>query len=565
MRTSPEALTETPDVYGAYPRLDHAQIDMLTAYGQRRQTAVGDVLYREGDIGNEFIVILEGMVTGVSGCDTADEAMVWVHGPGRFLGELSLMTGEACFVTAVVSQAGEVLSVPVNRLRDAIAGSPWLGDLVFRAYLTRRSILIGLGTGLRILGSRFSPDCRRLCEFATRNRIPHRWTDLEQDHAAEQLIRSLGLTETDTPVVIWHGEALLRNPDQRGAGTSDRPIRRRRPRHLLGPSHRRRRPSRVGGVCVRGVGGPGCPHHRCRGDWRAGRVVSADRELSRVPLGDPGRRAGRACPGPSQKVRGQINVPGEAVALAAHGEGYAVTLSDGTKCLAHTVLIATEARYRSLELAGGSKLEGMGVFYTATEVELQKCAGEPVVVVGGGNSAGQASIALASHAASVTLVVRSDDLGKDMSRYLVDRIVRSNAIRVLTHHEVGELIAQGSLEAVLVEDKWSGHRQRVEARALFVFIGAEPHVRWLSGLIALDSRGFVLTGRDVPAIDGLPERGPFRGPKLIETSRAGVFAAGDVRSGSLKRVATATGEGALAVRLVHEHLAQVMPSRGESR
>jgi thioredoxin reductase (NADPH) len=251
----------------------------------------------------------------------------------------------------------------------------------------------------------------------------------------------------------------------------------------------------------------------------------------------------------AEKFGARVDVPCQAVGLDRDRGEHMIRLGDGRTVRARTVLIATGARYRKLPLARLEELEGAGVYYAATPMEVQLCRGDPVIVVGGGNSAGQATVFLSQYTEIVRLMVRSDDLGRDMSRYLVERIERIPNVEVLLHTEVRELVGDGGLRAVIAEDTWSGVRRAVDARALFVFIGADPHTRWLGDQIALDDKGFVLTGRDATPC---AEDGP---PLSLETSRPGVFAVGDVRSGSIKRVASAVGEGSMAVRLVHEHLA----------
>jgi thioredoxin reductase (NADPH) len=243
--TGPVPLPETPDLQGAYPRLSGEQLQALSAHGERQPTRPGQVLYREGDEDYDFFVVLAGTVAVVEKQGGGAERVVAVHGPGRFLGELSLLTDQAALLTAVVRQAGEVLAVPVERLRELVAQDPALGDLVLRAFLIRRSILIELGVGLRIIGSRFSSDTRRLLEFAARNLLPHRWIDLERDQEAEELLSQLGVKPEDTPVVIWRGERVLRNPSNHELGPD-----------LLRPGRGRRRPGRAGRCRLRRLGGP---------------------------------------------------------------------------------------------------------------------------------------------------------------------------------------------------------------------------------------------------------------------------------------------------------------------
>jgi thioredoxin reductase (NADPH) len=552
--TAPESEphAETPDLNGAFPRLSQEQIGALAAYGRRRRTQPGEVLFREGDPGCDFFVILAGKVAIVEGYG-GDERVISVHGPGRFLGELNLLTGQAVFVTAVVREPGEVLVVPVERLRDLLAQDSALGDMIMRAYLLRRSLLIELGTGFRIVGSRFLPDTRRLREFAARNRLPHRFIDLEEDKAAEALLHRLGVQPEDTPVVIW-GEQVLRNPSNTELA------------HLLG-LRQPTLPTTVADFVIVGAGPAGL----------AAAVYGASEGLATVvleaaatggqagtsprienylgfPAGISGAELAERAVIQAEKFGAQIIVPAEAIRLE-EGDGYhAVRLGDGTSIAGLAVLIATGARYRRLAVPRLEEFEGVSVYYAATPVEARTCVGGPVIVVGGGNSAGQAALFLAKQAQSVHLLIRGGDLGKSMSRYLVDQLKRHPRVEILHHTEVCELIGDGALQAVEVEDNQTGERRTLEARAAFVFIGAKPNVRWLGDHVALDDRGFILTGSGaIPTAEG--HSWPLsRPPFMLETSRPGIFAAGDVRSGSIKRVAAAVGEGSMTVRLVHEHL-----------
>jgi thioredoxin reductase (NADPH) len=544
--TEPVRLPETPDLDGAFPRLSEQQLLALEAHGERRRVRQGEVIYREGDERCDFYVVLEGQVAILEGYGGAVR-VVAVHGPRRFLGELGLLTGQAAFLTAVALEPGEVLVVPVERLRELVSQDAAFGDLVLRAYLIRRSMLIELGAGFRIVGSRYSPDTRRLREFAARNRLPHRWIDLEKDKEAERLLRQLGVAPEETPVVIWRGEQVLRNPTNAELA-----------RAIGLPA-----PKPGGPVCdlvIVGAGPAGL----------AAAVYAASEGLATVTF-DAIATGGQAGTSPrienypgfpsgisgseltertviqAEKFGADINVPAEATALEQRDGHHLVRLDDGQAVEGRTVVVATGARYRKLPVPRLEEFEGTSVHYAATHVEAQLCHGDPVAVVGGGNSAGQAAVFLMKHAARVSLLIRGGDLGRSMSRYLADRIERTPGIEVLRHTEVRELVGEGALEAVVVEDNRTGSRRRLEARALFVFIGAEPHTGWLGDRLALDDRGFILTGADAVPDDG-------RQPFLLETSLPGVFAAGDVRSGSIKRVTSAVGEGAMAIRLAHEYL-----------
>jgi thioredoxin reductase (NADPH) len=530
---------ETPDVHGAFPRLTDGQIARLEPHGERRPTAPGQVLFQEGDAEYDFHVVLDGRVETRTG-EGREQRTVAVHGPGRFLGELNLLTGSPSFLTAVARDEGEVLVVPAARLRELVAQDSELGDLVLRAYVARRALLIGLGAGIRIVGSRFSADARRLRELAARNRVPHRWIDVEEDPQAEELLQRIGLRPEETPVVIWR-DLVLRNPSNselaRALG---------QPLPVSGDS--------VFDLLVVGAGPAGLAASvygaseglstlALEGVAAGGQAGTSSRIENYLgfPSGISGAELADRALLQAEKFGASVSVPAEAAGFLPSVDGhFAVELDDGARVEARTVVIATGARYRKLPVPDLERFESTSVFYAATLVEAQLCVGDPVVVVGGGNSGGQATLFLAGHAARVTLVVREDELSENMSRYLADRIERSPDVDVRVHTEVRELVGDRALEAIVVEDAHASERERLEALALFVFIGATPHTGWLGGQLELDDGGYIRTGGD--------------GRLLLETSLHGVFAAGDVRSGSIKRVASAVGDGAMAVRLIHQHL-----------
>jgi len=550
------SLSETPDLYGAFPRLSDPQLALLAEHGERRRTRTEEVLFREGDRSYDFFVVLDGKVAVVDGFE-GDERLIAVHGPGRFLGELSLLSGEAAFFTAVVRERGEVLRLTVEQLKEIVSRDQALGDMILRAYLIRREILIGLGVGLRIVGSRYSTDTGRLREFAARNRLPHRWIDLEEDPAAEALLCGLGVAPDDTPVVILRGTRVLRNPSNaelaRAVG-------------LLSPASARS----VADLLVVGAGPAGLAA-AVYGASEGLRTVTLDAVAtggqagtsSRIenylgfPAGISGAELAERATIQARRFGAEINVPAEAKGLAQE-DGHHVIRADGQpETRARAVVIATGARYRRLPVERREEFEGTSIYYAATPIETNLCRGDPVAVVGGGNSAAQGALLLAEQTPVVRLIVRENDLAENMSRYLIDRIERTPNIEVLLHSEVRELIGHdGRLEALEIENTRTGGRGRVEGRALFVFIGAEPHTGWLRDELVLDDRGFIATGPEATPSDESSGLGgaPYR-PRLFESSRPGVFAVGDVRSGSVKRVASAVGEGSMSVRLVHEYLA----------
>ena len=550
-----DELAETPDPYGAYPRLSPQQIRALEAQGERRDTSPGDVIFQAGDKSYDFVVVLKGLVAIVERWHGA-ERLIAAHGPGRFLGELNLLTGETVFVSAVAREPGEILVVPADRLREIVAGDPVLGDLILRAFVVRRSILIGLRTGLRILGSRHSPDTRRLREFAARNRLPHSWVDLEEDPGRGRAPGELGVTPAETPVVIWCGEKVLRNPSNAElAAVVGLPVATSNEKAcdlvVVGA-----RPCRARRRRLRRLGRTRHDRHRRRRARRTGGHVIPDRELPRLPVGHLGSRARRACGHPGESNSERVpDVAQQATSLAQHEGHYVIRLEDGAEIQSRSVVIATGARYRRLPIPRLEEFEATSVYYAATEIEAQFCRMDPVAIVGGGNSAGQAAVFLSDHSSLVHLLVRGSDLGESMSRYLVDRIERIENVQVCLHTEVKELLGDDTLTGVATVDNETDEREELEARALFIFIGAVPHTDWLGDQLELDERGFVLTGRDVER-DGphIPPVQPEHEPLFLETSLPGVFAVGDVRSGSIKRVASAVGEGSMAVRLVWEHL-----------
>ncbi|WP_433087400.1 FAD-dependent oxidoreductase [Dactylosporangium sp. CA-052675] len=539
-------LVETPDRYGAYPRLEDAQIQALAAEGRRYRTQPAEVLIREGEENYDFFVVLAGKVANVDGFG-GDERIISVHGPKRFLGELSLITGQAAFFTSQVREPGEVLRVPVDRLKAVVARDSTLGDLIVKAYLSRRSLLIGRGAGLRIIGSCFSPANRRLREFAARNRLPYQWVDLEKDRDAETLLRELHVRPEQTPVVICPAGQVLRNPSNAELAQAV---------GLPAP-----RPGvTVCDLAIVGAGPAGL----------AAAVYGASEGLETVALDEfaTGGQAGRSSqienyPGfpagisggdlaeravvQAEKFGATFTVPSRACGLQERGGNYVIKLDNGGEVTARTVLIATGARYRKLAVPRFEEFEATSVYYAATLSEALFCRDAPVAVVGGGNSAGQAALFLSRYARVVHLLARCGDLGETMSRYLVDRIETTPAVETHLRTEVRELLGRDTLERLVVEDTRAGQRREIPARALFVFIGARPCTDWLTGQVATDEEGFILTGPDGDEPDS--QRRP-----LLQTNLPGVFAAGDVRRGSIKRVTSAVGEGATAVQLVWKYL-----------
>jgi thioredoxin reductase (NADPH) len=539
------------------PTLREDQIEILRRYGQTRKTEVGEVLFRAGDTSNDFIVVLEGEVEVVD--DFAGEARtIGVFITGRFLGELNMLTGQAMYLTAVVREGGEVLAIPRERLKEVVTEEPNLSDVILKAFLARRSYMMRTGLGLRIIGSRRSVDAARLREFAARNRVPHVWIELEQDPTAEALLERFGAKPSEAPVVtVWQGEDVLKKPTKaefaRATGLEvDAPLERTYDLVVVGAG-----PAGLG-ASVYGAS-EGLSTLALESIALGGQAGTSSRieNYPGFPAGLSGFELASRVLVQADKFGARTAVPREAVGLRREDGHFRIELSEGGEVAARSVIAASGARYRRLEVPSLGRFEGVSVHYAATEAEARLCEGEEVAVVGGGNSAGQAALFLAGRTRRVYLLIRGDDLSKSMSRYLVDRVAQAENVELLATTEVRELMGEDLLEGTVVQDNRSGARRTLGAQALFVFIGADANTGWLRGAVDLDERGFVLTGTELngSALKEDSWRERSREPFLLETSLPGVFAAGDVRSGSIKRCASAVGEGSMAVKLIHQYLA----------
>ena len=418
-------------------------------------------------------------------------------GPSGFLSELNILTGERLFATAVVREARSVLAVPVERLQEAIAQDQELSDLIVQTVLRRRQWLLQHRTGMQIVGSRSSPDARRLRDFAARNSLPHVWVDLDTDPAAGTVLAHQGLSPSNAPVVLMRGGEVLCNPSNgqlaRAAGfgmgvlpqkTFDVAVVGAGPAGLAASVYGASEGLATAVIDGMGVGG------------QIGTTSKIENYLG-FPAGVSGREFAEWALLQVLRFGATLLVPSTAAGLARRGDDYLIRLDAGGELAARTVIIATGVTYRQLDAAGLDRFEGTGVFYTPLAAQDRVMPGDPVVIVGGGNSAGQAAIWLADHEHPVTVVIRGEGLAASMSQYLIDRIARHPAITVMSRSAVREVDGAGRLERVTVEDHTTSTRRTVPAAALFVLIGAEPHTQWLAESVVLDSNGFLVTGPDL--------------------------------------------------------------------
>jgi thioredoxin reductase (NADPH) len=538
---------------GSVPAFDPSEIAFLEPLGTRRLVRAGEYLYRAGDTGYDFFVVLSGQVDILLPTD-GEERLLVSHGPGRFLGELNLLTGLRVFVDARVVDDGEVLAVPVETLRRIIATQPQLSDKILATFMARRAdLLTGAASATRVIGSRFSPETAQIREYLARSRLPYQWLDPDSDGQVDVMLEQLDIPAAELPVVIVSG-TVLRRPtpgtlaEYLGLTVANLPARcfdlvivGGGPAGLAAAVYGASEGLRTLGVEMVAAGG------------QAGTSSRIENYFG-FPTGVSGADLAQRGLVQAEKFGAFLSAPCAAVAMREEAGHLMVELSDGSVVAGRAVIAATGARYRRLEVERLSEFESTSVYYAATELEARQCAGDRVIVVGGGNSAGQAAVFLADQDSPVTVIIRGADLGASMSRYLVDRLETHPGIDVLRQTTVVGLEGEQSLQAARVDGP--GGETTLPCAALFSFIGAEPASGWLSGCAALDDSGFVLTDRALVEVQ-LDQRWTTlgRAPLPFETSYPGLFAVGDLRSGSTKRVAAAVGEGSAAVRSVHEHLA----------
>ena len=540
----------------AFPRLDEAQMATMVAVGRTEKVDSGQDLFVPGDLDLDLILVVSGCVEILDEADTPRERVLVSYGARQFVGELNLITMEPTLLTARVTAPSEVVFVSREALRTVVSRDSRLGDLIMNALVARRAIIIEAESGARLIGSGGDPYTRELREFLTRNRVPHRFIDIDRDGAAASSPDGRPLEAGDVPMLV-SGQTVLTAPTILEAANA---------LNLRAPN----KTAKVSWDCLIIGGGPGGLGAAVYAATEGLATILVDAVAlggqastsSRIenylgfPAGVSGSDLAERAIAQARRFGLRTAVPERAQRLRTEEGRYVVELDSGDELAARTVVLATGASYRQLPVDGCERLNGAGVFYAATLVEARMCGSESVAVVGGGNSAGQAAIFLSGTVERVSLLLRGGDLGASMSNYLVEQIEAIDNIDVLLHHQVREIEGDTTLSGIVVEETTSGERRDLPVGGLFIFIGADPCTEWLDGALAKDDDGFLLTGSELEVTHLDADTGLGGRPALpLETSLPGVFAVGDGRSGSIKRVASAVGEGSMSVRLVHQYLA----------
>jgi thioredoxin reductase (NADPH) len=537
-----------------FPKLTPAQIDRIAAHGRIHSVQPGEVLIEQGDTSVPFFVVITGEVEIVRPFD-AYETLVTVHGSGEFTGEVNMLSGRRSFFRARATKPGKVIELDHQQMLTLVQTDAELSDILMRAFILRRVELIAAGVGdIILIGSTHSASTLRIKEFLMRNGHPYSYIDLERDPDVQNLLDNFKISASEIPVLICRGQLALRNPSNQQIAD------------CLGFNESVDQ-THVRDLVVIGAGPSGL----------AAAVYGASEGLDVLVLetSSPGGQAGS-----SSKIENYLGFPtgitGQELAARAYLQAqkfgahmliakatrlicdrkpYVIEFENGARISTRTVVIATGAQYRKLPLENLSRFEGAGVYYGATFVEAQLCGGEEVIVVGGGNSAGQAAVFLAQTAKRVYMLVRSAGLAASMSRYLIRRIENSPTITLRPQTEIVTLEGDNHLNSAYWRNGKTGQTEKHEISHIFVMTGADPNTRWLNGCMALDSKGFIKTGPDLLPEDLGAAGWPLtRPPYLLETSLPGVFAVGDVRGGSIKRVASAVGEGSIAISFIHKVL-----------
>jgi thioredoxin reductase (NADPH) len=543
----------------AFPTFTPEQIDRIRPLGRVRPVKAGEVLYQPGDVAVPFFVLLSGRMDIVQP-DLEGERLIARHDPGEFTGEMSMISSQRCLVIGRVTEDGEFLEVSNENLRTLVARDAELSEILMRAFIMRRMELIRHGWGnLTVLGSQHSARTLEVREFLSRNGYPYSYIDLDRDPISQEFLDRFQVKLAEVPVVVCNsGRNVLRSPSIQNLAA------------CLGfhpPNGKDIRDVIIVGAGPAGLAAAvyaaseGLDALVIETTAPGGQAASSSKIENYLgfPMGVSGEElAGRAV-SQALKFGAKLLIARNVLRLNCDRQPYLVDIDGGEELATRTIVIATGAQYNKLALPNLSPLEGRGVYYGATHMESQLCVGEEVAVVGGGNSAGQAATFLAQSSTRVHMLVRSGCLSSTMSRYLIQRLEENPKVEIHYRCEVTALAGEDHLERVTCRDE-TGAESDHAIRHLFVMTGASPRTDWLKGCLALDAKGFILTGRDLDsaaAVVGNPRWPLSRAPEMLETSLPGVFAVGDVRSGNVKRVASAVGEGAISIHLVHRALSDI--------
>lgn len=538
-----------------FPTLTPSQVARVSAHGRVRAVKSDEVLIDAGEQSTRFFVVTAGEVRLVRQSGEGTEPVA-VFGPGQFTGEINILSGRRGFVQIRAARAGEVIEVDRENLLALVQTDSELSDILMRAFILRRVELIARGFGdVVLVGSNHNAATLRIKEFLTRNGHPYSFVDLERDEDVQELLDHFHVNEAEVPVLICRGETVLRSPTNQEIADClgfNETIDQTQVRDLVivgaGPA---------GLAAAVYAASEGLDVLVVESNSPGGQAASSSKIENYLgfPTGISGQELAARAYTQAQKFGAQVMIARGAKRLACERTPYALETDGGQRVPARAVVIATGAAYRRLSLENLSQFEGAGVYYGATPMEAQLCVGDEVIVVGGGNSAGQAATFLAKNARRVYVLVRSTGLAESMSRYLIRRLEESPAIELRTQTEIVALEGDGHLERVRWRDNRTGKIETHNVKHIFVMTGAVPNTNWLDGCVVLDANGFIKTGAELSPDDLARSRWPLaRPPHLLETSLPGVFAVGDVRSGNLKRVAAAVGEGSIAISLVHQVL-----------
>ena len=537
-----------------FPTLNSAQIRRISSHGHPRTMQSGEVIVEQGDRNVPFFVVVSGEVEIVRPSGGV-ETLITVHGPGQFTGEVNNLSGRPAVVRMRCTKPSQLIELGREQMLSLLQTDADLGEIMMRAFILRRAELVTAGVGdIVLVGSMHSAGTLRVKEFLMRNGHPYSYLDLDRNPEVQNLLDSYQTGASEIPVLICRGETVLRNPTNQQvaqclgfSGTVDQ--------------------TQVHDLVIIGAGPSGLAAavygasegldvlmlEESSPGGQAGSSSRIENYLG-FPTGISGQELASRAYNQAQKFGAQVLIA-KATRLALDPKPYIIEVENGARIQTRTIVIATGAEYRRLPLENLSRFEGAGVYYGATFVEAQACNGEEMIVVGGGNSAGQATTFLAETAKRVHILIRSASLAESMSRYLIRRIEQTPTVVMHPHTEIVALEGGNHLETVRWRNNQTGQIEEHNIRHVFIMTGADPNTRWLDGGVSLDAKGFIKTGPDLSPEDLSAARWPLaRPPYLHESSLPGVFAIGDVRAGSIKRVASAVGEGSIAISFVHKVL-----------